>query len=616
MGCGASASHVNDHEASDHGELRQGTGPITTTPGAPRSLSLPATVANAGGIDKWNSSNEDLKNLTSMLWSMCKAKTPDEGLKEVKAIMSLGHNLWAYAYMRMLYAKNPEVYYGTLLKEPGLLLPVVYTPTVGEACQKFGKLPMQRRGCYVALKDRGNVKKVVEEYAASELKKGPDGKYMCDCIVFSDGGRILGLGDLSAWGMGIPIGKLDLYTVCAGVNPYRTMPVILDAGCSDASGNTDKLVIREDPKYTGMKQDRVKHTSEAKTQVNTAYYDNSFVTEFMQACCDVFGERVLLQFEDFNSNDAFPLLASHRDKFLTYNDDIQGTAAVAVAGLLGGIKLQNASCTDLIAELRKKTFLFHGAGSANLGALKLLLEEAGVPKNQLFVTNSRGVIWRNEEGTDGSYRNDEQKEFAQVGKPQYDSTNLVTIIEQIKPNCLVGAVGVAPNCFDKSVVEAMVKVNEGGRPCIFALSNPKAKAEITAVDCYTWSEGKAIYGSGTAFDTVELNGKKFTPGQVNNVYIFPGVSFAAVCCQAKNIPERLFMVAAEAVANSLDSADFGVDRIVPHPDRLREVGLNVATAVVAEVQKLGLAGKILGADAAAIKETLKTMMWAPGKAKE
>jgi len=586
--------------------------PPSTTPGAPRNLSLAASVAAKGGIDKWNSEDEDLDSLLKMLSAMCSATTPEGALKEVKAVMSLGHNLWAYAYMRMLYAKNPEVYYAALLKKPSMLLPVVYTPTVGEACQKFGKLPAFRRGCYISIKDRGNVKKVIEEYTASELSKGPNGKYMCDCIVFSDGGRILGLGDLAAWGMGIPIGKLDLYTVCAGVNPHRTMPVILDAGCTDASGNSDKIVIRESPKYTGLKQDRAKHQSEAGTTVNTAFYtEKSFVGEFMQAACDVFGERVLLQFEDFNSNDAFPLLAEYRDKFLTYNDDIQGTAAVAVAALMGAAKLRNPGCTDLVGELKKQTFLFHGAGSANIGTLKLLVDEAGVPRERLFVTNSRGVIWKSADGKDGSFRNDEQKEFAQVGKPDYDSTKLTTVLEQIKPISLVGAVGVAPGCFDKDVVNTMVRLNKEQRPSIFALSNPRDKAEITATDAYTWSNGAVIYGSGTAFEAVDVGGKTFAPGQVNNVYIFPGVSFGAICCQAKNIPERIFMVAAEAVANSLNDNDIKEDRIVPHPDRLREVGLNVATAVVLETQKLGLAGKTLGADHAAVRNTLASLMWSP-----
>jgi malate dehydrogenase (oxaloacetate-decarboxylating)(NADP+) len=304
-------------------------------------------------------------------------------------------------------------------------------------------------------------------------------------------------------------------------------------------------------------------------------------------------------------------LAEYREKFLTYNDDIQGTAAVTVAGLLGAIKLKKPECTDLISELTKETFLFHGAGSANIGALLLLRDEAHVPQSQLFVTNSRGIIWKTADGKDGSYRNDEQKEFAQIGKPNFDGKSLVAAVENLKPTSIIGAVGRDPNCFNKEVIEAMVKANPGTRPGVYALSNPKTQAEVSSTDCWKWSNGQAIYGSGTGMETFELNGKKFCPGQVNNVYIFPGMSMGAVCCKAKTIPERLFMVAAEAVANSLDAQDLKEDRTVPHPDKIRIVGLNVATAVVLEAQKMGLAGKTLGKDAAEVKAAIQEQMWSP-----
>merc|ERR1719327_1298243 len=333
----------------------------------------------------------------------------------------------------------------------------------------------------------------------------------------------------------------------------------------------------------------------------------------MTAATEVFGRKCLLQFEDFNSNDAFPLLAEYREKFLIYNDDIQGTASVAVAGLLGAIKLRKPECTDLISELRKGVFLFHGAGSANIGTMSLLANEAGVPKSQLNVTNSRGIIWKSADGKEGSFRNDEQKEFAQVGKPTFDGKNLVEAVKNLKPTSIIGAVGRDPNCFNKEVVDAMLEVNGDNRPGIYALSNPKTQAECTSTDCWKWSNGKAIYGSGTGMETFELNGKKFCPGQVNNVYIFPGMSMAAICCHAKTIPERFFMVAAEAVANSLDAEDLAQDRCVPHPDKIRSVGLNVATAVVLEAQKMGLAGKTLGQGWAEVKAALEKLMWAPSE---
>ena len=352
-----------------------------------------------------------------------------------------------------------NVYYGMLLADPSFLLPVAYTPTVGEACQKYGQMPLMERGCYVSISDRGNLKAVLAEYAAKFLTKKADGSYDCQCIVFSDGGRILGLGDLGAWGMGIPMGKLDLYTVCGGFNPHKTIPVIIDAGCTGREGNSAKLTIRDHELYTGLKQDRVKHLSEANTEVNTAYYgEESLIGEFMSASASLFGKGCLLQFEDFNSNDAFPLLEEYRHKFLSYNDDIQGTAAVAVAGILGGLKIQKPECTELVAEARKLTFLFHGAGSANLGGASLLVHEAHVPASQVYVTNSRGLIWKSADGKEGSFRNDEQKAVAHVGQKLPEGADLVTIVEHVKPDVIVGAVGRAPNCFTKEVMEAMTEV--------------------------------------------------------------------------------------------------------------------------------------------------------------
>jgi len=594
---------------------------------APRPLSLPKQVSAIGGIGKWNA-QPTLAQQVKMLDAACTATTVAEALDEVRGIMSLGHNIWAYAYIRKLYATNPNLYYGMLAADPALLLPVAYTPTVGEACQKYGKMPFYPRGCYVAISDRGNVKAVLQEYAEVMLPKGADGKFECQCIVFSDGGRILGLGDLAAWGMGIPVGKLDLYTVCGGFDPTRTIPVIIDAGCFDKDGNSAQLDIRGDPLYTGLKQGRVTHTSEAKTVVNSAYYGpDSFIGEFMAAATALFGTECLLQFEDFNSNDAFPLLAEYREKFLTYNDDIQGTASVAVAALLGGIKIQKPQATDLVGEVRKMRVLFHGAGSANLGGASLLVGEAGVPQANVVCTNSRGLIWRSEDGAEGSFKNNEQKAVAVVGKPPVGK-DLVEIIEYFKPDVLIGAVGVSPGCFTEAVVKAMVAVQDAKkgadaadaaaaarRPIIFALSNPKTQAEITAADCYRFSGGRAIFGSGTRFFEEVVDGKPREPGQVNNFFIFPGMSFGAMMCHAKTIPESFFMVAAEAVANSLDAHDIEVESVVPHPGRIRHVAENVATAVVLAAQKGGLAQKSLGDDAAAVGAALKAAMWSPDECK-
>jgi malate dehydrogenase (oxaloacetate-decarboxylating)(NADP+) len=580
-----------------------------------RNLSWPKQVALAGGADAWNNKTQEQKALIDMIDGMVSVTTWQDALQQVKSMIELGHFLWANMFLRMLQVKSTDVYFALMMREPSLLLPVMYTPTVGEVCQKYGKLPFYRRGCYLSIDDRGKFKQALQEYADSELPKDKDGKPMCDCIVFSDGGRILGLGDLGAWGMGIPIGKLDLYTVCGGVNPHRVIPLIIDAGCGDETKNTDKLTIRDHPLYTGVKKDRVMQKSAAGTMVNSAYYgEGNMIEEFMKASTELFGENILMQFEDFNSNDAFPLLAEYREKYLTYNDDIQGTAAVTVAAVLGAIKLKDPKCTNLVEAMRKETILFHGAGSANLGGASLLVNEGKVPSKQVLITNSRGLVWF--DGKEGTHRNEEQKAFAYQGKPGFDSSDLVTIIKNVKPTILCGAVGVAPNCFTKEVVEAMMESCGAQRPIIFALSNPKTQAEITAQSCYTWSNGTAIFGSGTFFDPVKIGDKTHSPGQVNNVYIFPGMSFGAICCQAKTIPDALFLSAAEAVANSLNDDDFAVSRVIPHRDRVQMVNFNVATAVCEQAQKLGIAKKNLGSNTDEVKAALKELMWVPGVSKD
>lgn len=531
-------------------------------------LYLAHQVAEAGGIAAWTEQHPDVQSMARFLDGMCQARTVDDVLLEVSAIMNIGHLIWAYAYMSVLLVRDVDLFYGALLKASSELLPVVYTPTVGEvrangaverrgegrrpkpslapssaqACQKLGLLPVNPRGCFISLRYRGRIVDVLRDYAKRHLQQRGDGTYDCQCIVFSDGGRILGLGDLGAWGFGIPQGKLSLYVAAGGVDPNKTIPVIIDAGISDA--NTAGLKIREHPNYTGLKQQRKMQKSPAGTMVNTAYYGpNSLITEFMDAAVTVFGRNVLLQFEDFNSNDAFPLLDATRDRYLTYNDDIQGTAAVTVAGILGALKLRAPNADNLREALSQEIFLFHGAGSANIGAATLLVRSAGVDQSQIFMTNSRGLIWKEADGSQGSFRNEEQKSMAVVGKPNFPHSKLEDIVAHLAPTVLVGAVGVAPGCFTKQVVEAMVAASvekaesgaadimsmclptrqpkprastataAGKRPVIFALSNPKTQAEITAEDAYTWSKGAAIFGSGTLFAPVTVNGRLFKPGQ-------------------------------------------------------------------------------------------------------
>ena len=257
-------------------------------------------------------------------------------------------------------------------------------------------------------------------------------------------------------------------------------------------------------------------------------------------------------------------------------------------------------------------FLFHGAGSANLGTATLLRDEAGVPASSIYITNSRGVVWYDPSNPkNGNFRNGEQKGLGARGPLNFDGSSLLSTIKAVKPSCLIGAVGRDPNCFNKQVIETMLEVNPGRRPVVFALSNPMTKAEVTAVKAYGWSSGRVIYGSGTAMPQVQVGSVLRSPGQVNNVYIFPGVSFGAICCAASTIPEKFFLAAARGVAKSLDDADVKVDSVVPSRARIREVSLNVATEVVLEAQRLGLAAHRLGEDRAAVMAKLREMMWSP-----
>jgi malate dehydrogenase (oxaloacetate-decarboxylating)(NADP+) len=587
-----------------------------TAPATQRLLSLPKSVVAFGGLELWNQ-QESLAELDRHLFLTCAATSVAEAVAQLSEIIEAGDDVQAYLYMRKLIDRDVDIGYATVLVDPEKLLPIVYTPTVGRVCQTFGTLPLSRRGLYLsALEDRGRFAEALSEYAAAEgLELDPkSGKPICECIVFTDGGRILGLGDLGAWGMGIPVGKLDLYTVFGGFNPARTIPVLIDAGCAGPEKNTARLTIREHKLYTGSKTNREMTQSAQGTEVNACYYgDDNVIDEFMSAATEVFGESCLLQFEDFGSNDAFPLLADYRDKYLCYNDDIQGTAAVVVAGLLGGIKLRQPQCADLLGELKKQTILFHGAGTANLGTIDLLAKEGGVNRDQLFITNSRGLIWvgGDTSAKDGNFKNPQQAEYGYTGKPAFPhgGDNLAEIIAELKPSCLVGAVGVAAGCFTKPVVESLVSADD--RPIVFALSNPTSQAEITAEDCYTWSQGKAIYGSGSSFGRVEVNGELYHPAQVNNAYIFPGLSLGVVQCSARTIPNRLFMVAAEAVAASLTEEDIKCARVLPSSDRLREVSLNVAIAVVMEAQQLKIAQKILGQSRQQVQAALSAAMWTP-----
>lgn len=464
---------------------------------------------------------------------------------QVKAVINYIENcqdeLSKYVYLRNLKDFNENLFYAALMKNVEKLMPLVYTPTVGLACQKFSQIYMRPRGLFITANDAGRVSSILENWPERDVR----------VIVVTDGERILGLGDLGANGMGISIGKLSLYTALAGIPPQNVLPVTIDVG-------TNNEFNLKDPFYIGLRQNRVRGDK----------YD-SLIEEFMQAVVARWGRSCLIQFEDFANATAFNLLQRYRNKFCTFNDDIQGTASVCLSGLISAAKLINRRLPDC-------SFLFYGAGEANLGTANLVImamieegassEEA---KKRIFLIDSKGLVVKS--------RNDlshHKAAFAQDG-PQIK--DLEEIINHVKPVAIIGA-SAQGKAFTESICRKMASFNE--RPIIFALSNPTSKAECTAEEAYRWTDGKCVFASGSPFDPVVYNGKTYITGQGNNAYIFPGVGLAAIAAHVHTIPEEAFLVAARALSDQLTPQDTAVGLVYPKLDKIREVTLCVANRVL------------------------------------
>jgi malate dehydrogenase (oxaloacetate-decarboxylating)(NADP+) len=429
------------------------------------------------------------------------------------------------------------------------MMPVIYTPTVGEACTRFGHIFRRTRGLYVTAEDRGRV--------ASMLRAWPERKV--GILVVTDGERILGLGDLGANGMGIPIGKLSLYTACAGVDPALGLPVMIDVG-------TNRAEIRDDPLYLGLQRERVRG----------ADYD-ALLEEFVTAVQDVF-PGALLQFEDFATENAISLLARYRDRVCCFNDDIQGTAAVALAGLISATRITNQ---PLVAQ----RLLFLGAGSAAIGIADLIvsaLEREGLPareaRQRCWFVDSRGLVVQSRADL-AAHKRPYAHEHA--GAP-----DLLAAVEALRPTAIVG-VSAQPGTFTEPVVRAMARIN--ARPIVFPLSNPTSKAECTAEQAYRWSNGTAVFTSGSPFAPVELGGRRFVPGQGNNAYIFPGLGLGAIVAGARRITDTMFYAAARTLAGLVDQALLDQGSLFPPLSELRHVSMRIAAAVATVAHEQGLA---------------------------
>ncbi len=472
-----------------------------------------------------------------------------------------------YIFLTTLQNRNETLFYKIVLEHLEEMMPLIYTPTVGRACLEFGAIFRRPRGLYLSIRDRGHIGEIVSHWPHGDVRM----------IVATDGERILGLGDLGALGMGIPIGKLSLYTACAGVHPYYTLPVTLDVG-------TDNAALHADPLYIGLGQARVRG----------ADYD-AFIDEFVDAVVRFF-PKALLQWEDFGNTNAFRLLHRHRRRVCSFNDDIQGTAATALAGLLGSLRVTGKKLTE-------QRLLFLGAGEAGTGIGELFVAAARAEgmteaeaRARCWFVDSQGLVTRSRLPKLAEHK-------APFAQEQPFGATLAEALEMLQPTALIG-VSSQSGAFTEAIVQRMAALNE--RPVIFALSNPTSKAECTAEQAYTWSGGRAIFASGSPFAPVTLDGKTHVPGQGNNVYIFPGVGLGALVAEAREVTDSMFLTAARTLAAQVSAEDLAMGRVFPALGKIREVSLAIATAVAEEAHREGLARRARPAD---VKEDIRGRMF-------
>ena len=473
-------------------------------------------------------------------------------LQVSRVMMQLGHkntDLDRYIYLANLLDHDETLFYRTIMSDPARFLPIVYDPTIGEACLKFGHIYRQTRGMYLSISHRGKVKEILRNWPQKDVR------FIC----VTDGGRILGLGDLGANGAGIPIGKLQLYTACAGVPPQYLLPIYLDAG-------TNNEQYLHDPLYLGMR----------KTRPPTAELF-SFVDEFVEAVQEVF-PKCCIHFEDWTGADAVHLLQRYRDKYCVYNDDVQGTAGITLAGMINAAKIKGT-------KLKDEKYLFLGAGSAGIGLANLLCSALVAQGLSLKDAQSR-VYMFDVNGLLESSRTDLvdfQKPYAHKHAPTKD---FVAAIESIKPTTIIG-VSTIGGAFTQKVVESMSRIND--RSVILALSNPTEHAECTAEQAYSWSKGKAIYAAGVQFAPVHYNGQTFLPGQANNFYIFPAVGMAIFATQAKRVTDEMFIEAGQAVADQVPPELLKQGLLYPLQADILETEIQTAARVAKLVFDSGLA---------------------------
>jgi malate dehydrogenase (oxaloacetate-decarboxylating) len=499
-------------------------------------------------------------------------------LRTYESFQAKSSNLEKFIYLTSLHDRNETLFYRLVLEHIDEMMPIVYTPVVGEACQRFSHIYRRARGLYVAYEQRDRIEEILQN---AEIDNP-------SVIVVTDGERILGLGDQGAGGMGIPVGKLCLYTLCAGVSPYSTLPITLDVG----TNNAERLA---DPLYLGMRHERVR---------GPAYQE--FVDAFVAAVMKVFPE-VVLQWEDFLKENALHQLARFRDRLTTFNDDVQGTAGVVLAGLLGALRITGS-------RMRDQRVVFAGAGASAQGIADLLVAafmEDGLTRaeavRRIWTTDSRGLVTTTRPGLE-DFKATYARPAAEVSAYACVDRGRVTLAETVKnarPTMLIGT-SATPGLFDEAVVRAMAEVNE--RPIVFPLSNPTSKSECTPEDALRWSDGRAIVATGSPFPRVSVSGRSHRIGQCNNAFVFPGVGLGLAISRARRVTDGMFLEAAKALADQVTAEDLAEGAVYPQLTRIRDCSFAVACATIRKAVAEGHAdGEILEH----LGPTVERAMWSP-----
>jgi len=486
--------------------------------------------------------------------------------------------LGRYMHLTALQDRNETLFYRLLQEHIDEMMPVVYTPVVGEACQKFSHIYRRPRGLYVSYEQRDHIERLLRNFGRDHVA----------IIVVTDGERILGLGDQGVGGMGIPIGKLSLYTLCAGISPHATLPITLDVG-------TDNEELLSDPLYVGQRHKRIR---------GDAY--QAFVDAFVAAVQRVFPNAVL-QWEDFHKGNAIRQLDRFSDQLCTFNDDIQGTAGVVVAGLYSALRLTGR-------PMKEQRVVLAGAGAAAQGIGKLIvtaMAEDGLSHaeavGRIYTVDSRGLVTRARETLE-EFKATFARPADEHSGWQVDDAGRITLVETVRnarPTVLLGTSG-TPGTFDEPVVRAMAECND--QPVIFPMSNPTSRSECTPQEALRWSDGRAILATGSPFDPVDHGGERHRIGQCNNAYIFPGVGLGLTVARARRVTDTMFLDAAKALAAKVTDADLADRAVYPELHRIRDCSLAVACATIRRAVSEGHADADIIED---LEKTVRRAMWVP-----